>query len=202
MGAVLFLILSIGVGILLCQLGFSGLLKHLETKGLPAWMIRFPSGFLVGTLCSTWIVYMGSVAFQNTATPLFYGNIVGGILLIALGAGILSYQYRKGLLRPFTIQRSTWSDHHFELCFTGVAILLATLVTTSVLQCHHGQLSIGRGVYSDFGPHLAMIRSFSFGKNFPTQVSPFCRWHCALSFYVSILGRKFRISGPPARLGL
>jgi hypothetical protein len=47
-------------------------------------------------------------------------------------------------------------------------------------------INIGYPVYSDFGPHLAVIRSFSYGANFPTEYPHFAdgtiRYHFMFQF--------------------
>ena len=57
-----------------------------------------------------------------------------------------------------------------------VAALVAILVTFLMFRSFHvtdGSIVVGWSVFSDFTPHLSMIRSFSRGTNFPTVYTPF-----------------------------
>jgi hypothetical protein len=55
----------------------------------------------------------------------------------------------------------------------------------------HGMMVVGRTVWSDFGSHLPLIRSFSRGANFPTQFQLFpdgdMRYHFMFQFLVGNL---------------
>ena len=71
-----------------------------------------------------------------------------------------------------------------------IYFFLVTLLVCALMiaTCHmkDGILKVGFTVYSDFAPHLAMIRSFSFSNNFPTVYSHFggqdIRYHFLFQF--------------------
>jgi len=80
-----------------------------------------------------------------------------------------------------------------EFCLLGFIIILALILMWVTFYIKDDQLHIGVSVFSDFSPHLGMIRSFSKGNNFPTQYS-FCWRRYQISFYVPVFGREFGVS--------
>lgn len=157
---------------------------------LPGWMLTWPASFLVGTLSVTWTAYLLAYAFVWTKKPLFYAD------LLLLGAFALFAAYRL-TRRPERLTKAlaqlriaNFRDfclaHRVELTF----ILLATLVWGVFIYRSFNisgtSARVGLSVYSDFGPHLAMIRSFSQGLNIPTQYPHFpdgtVRYHFMFQF--------------------
>ena len=78
-----------------------------------------------------------------------------------------------------------------EFCLLGFIIILALILMWVTFYIKDDQLHIGVSVFSDFSPHLGMIRSFSKGNNFPTQYSHFAgediKYHFMFQFLVGNL---------------
>ena len=68
-----------------------------------------------------------------------------------------------------------------EIVFISAVIGLVSLLMWRTFFVKEGTLYVGLSVFSDFAPHLGMIRSFSLGNNFPTVYSHI-RYHFMFQF--------------------
>ncbi|MCL6557522.1 MAG: hypothetical protein K6U74_01740, partial [Firmicutes bacterium] len=206
-----YLLVSFGVGIVIMRAFFPSLVPR-SLSGAPAkggavglvsWMVTWPGAFLVGTLVVTWITYLAAYLFRLSARPLLYGNIISftlfGLLLI-----LYWFRHRPARsARPSTGMEAAalvarfYREHQAELL-----LILAVLVVWGYLMFHSfrvggGQICVGTSVYSDFGPHLAMIRSFSRGSNFPTEYPYFPDGHIRYHFMFHFLSGNLEFLGLP-----
>jgi hypothetical protein len=73
-----------------------------------------------------------------------------------------------------------------ELIFLAGVLLLACILMWTTFYVTGKELFIGVSVFSDFSPHVAMIRSFSHGNNFPTTYPHYAgediRYHFMFQF--------------------
>jgi len=73
-----------------------------------------------------------------------------------------------------------------EIVFISAVIGLVSLLMWRTFFVKEGTLYVGLSVFSDFAPHLGMIRSFSLGNNFPTVYSHYAgediRYHFMFQF--------------------
>lgn len=78
-----------------------------------------------------------------------------------------------------------------EIVFLAAVLLFVAQMMFLTFFVSKGKLYVGLSVFSDFAPHLGMIRSFSFGNNFPTAYSHFAgediRYHFLFQFLVGNL---------------
>ncbi|HWT26652.1 MAG TPA: hypothetical protein VN131_01815, partial [Mobilitalea sp.] len=79
----------------------------------------------------------------------------------------------------------------WEYILVAALIFLAGILMWTTFYIRGNQLFIGVSVFSDFSPHLGMIRSFSYGNNFPTQYAHYAgediRYHFMFQFLVGNL---------------
>ena len=57
-----------------------------------------------------------------------------------------------------------------EALIVFLVSVLATVLMWTTFYARDGRLNIGVSVFSDFSPHIGMIRSFSYGNNFPPRI--------------------------------
>ena len=180
--------------ILLCLLTGRNLVKRLypdlatwgeksyngRELGLPRFMTAFPVFYLVGTLLLTWGAYIVAsiVMLQHPEEqrPLAMADlcvfVVAGVFdLVCLVMEIM--QRRKKTepgagMSPRRILRA-WP----EILLVGVVTFFFAKLMYSTFRIEEGKLRIGLSIFSDFAVHMGMVRSFSFGNNFPTQYSHF-----------------------------
>lgn len=192
--SLLYLGISLFSGYVICSFGFPNL-KHIGEYSyskrpiqLNASFILLPSYFLIGIISLTWSTYIVAYLFRNKTEPLIYGNTVSMIVFL-LGSAIGWYfLYRKKMgidkIKQNKVTRSEW----LFLAFTS---LLACILMWRTFYVKDNALHVGFTVFSDFSPHLGMIRSFSYGNNFPTAYSHFAgediKYHFMFQFLVGNL---------------
>ena len=163
----------------------------------PAW-IRLVSWIFLGFLSVTWLVYLTAWLFQGERHPLAYGN---GIVLpvLALAAGILEWR-RRGKKQP-----RVWITDGRQFRKESVFFLLTAVFIGwwmwYVFHSAEGILYTGYTVFSDFSPHTAMIRSFSWGNNFPTQYPYFGGEDVKYHFLFQFLTGNLEYLGIPMEIG-
>jgi hypothetical protein len=195
-----YLVLCFTTGAAICSLAFPGLVNSAKTDYNKAaisfcpYLLLLPAWYLVGTLALTWGTYLTAMAFARAKEPLFWAN-----LMILPIAGIVSAVYlwykKAGKGRLNTVsdvslkQRKTLSKT--EQCLLVSITVLAFLLMWATFFVKGNKLYIGLSVFSDFSPHIGMIRSFSYGNNFPTSYSHYAgediKYHFMFQFMVANL---------------
>lgn len=179
---VLYLLLAAGLGYQIVQ-GFLLEGEGAEQEaGNRLWVVM-PASFGVGILLFTWAVYgLAWLLYACTGTeqPLFFSN---GILMLAAAFWLGFWIWRRKVrplfltgrreIRPFL---SAWHANirpgkgfRAELLYFGVLLVFLTWMMFYVFHIRDGVLYSGFTVYGDYAPHTAMMRSFSWGNNYPTQ---------------------------------
>lgn len=166
---------------------------------LPVWMVTIPASFLAGMLLITWTTYIAAYLFRSTQNPILYGNICSLSISFIIAAFITVKNRTKYIaslkntgsgseskngvlngLKGFIVKYST------ELFYTLSFLLVWTYFMIRSFYIKKGTIYIGHSVFSDFAPHLSVIRSFSMGSNFPTQYPHFAdgsiRYHFMFQF--------------------
>lgn len=174
----------------LCRYSYSG-----KEINLPAFFLLFPFCFVTGTLVTGWLSYFAALAVSSLNPgerhPLTVSNIAVMTLAAAfiVIAGVLSRK-KRGKADPEIKVTDLPGGLHFPdlICIAGFIILFffVTSMEYRSFKIHQDTLRVGYSVFSDFAVHLGMIRSFSFGNNFPTQYSHFAgediRYHFMFEF--------------------
>ncbi|TYQ16207.1 UNVERIFIED_CONTAM: hypothetical protein Cloal_2729 [Acetivibrio alkalicellulosi] len=151
-----------------------------KTINLPEWLITIPASFLVGNLFYTWLVYIFAYLFRNSKSPLLYSNIIVMTLFFILSAYfIVSFKHKYKKVKPnikknlLPLNRNFFNNNKLEIIYIVIWTFIWSFLMIRTLYITGNTLKISFSVYSDFGTHLSMIRSFSLGSNFPTQYSHF-----------------------------
>ncbi|MCR5520410.1 MAG: hypothetical protein K6F44_00675 [Lachnospiraceae bacterium] len=133
--------------------------------GLSQLFFRLPLWFVTGTLSLTWLTYILACLFSDQKDPLFLADTIvfaSSFATVVFGLIIL---YRKKRI-PFFSEFGKIS--HNEI----ISVILVSSVVCYLLYISFhvsgDRLYTGGSVFSDFTPHLSMIRSFSKMNNFPT----------------------------------
>lgn len=196
---VLYILLCTICGSVLCGFLFKNLKKPAIDSGLPAFLVQFPAWYLTGTLTVTWMVYLIAYLFQDAKEPLFYGNLITfGIVVLFLAAVFFLGNGREKLqgagrrIRPFFLgEKSEEEKSYGPILYTLLAVIFTGFLMFLTFKVVDGCIYVGYSVFSDFAPHLGMIRSFSVSDNFPTQYAHFAgediRYHFMFQFMVGNL---------------
>lgn len=190
-----YIMLSTIFGAALCNIFFKNLKAPAVKCGLPPFLVQLPAWYLTGTLSLTWLVYLTAYVFQNQKKPLFFGNLIAcGAALVFLGIYTVyfkGFQKHPVKLKPFFLGEEEKQNASGPLFYTLLALLFTAFLMFLTFKVVDGSIYVGYSVFSDFAPHLGMIRSFSVSNNFPTQYAHFAgediRYHFMFQFMVGNL---------------
>jgi len=128
-----------------------------------------PAIGITGIILVTWLVYIMACIFQNSRKPLGLANAVALFIIFNVDYFLLFFKAKKkALYLPKIINRNL-KNVITELIYIIFFLTISTWLMYYVFHVKDGNLMIGVTVCSDFAPHTAMIRSFSYGNNFPTM---------------------------------
>ncbi|TAH75138.1 MAG: hypothetical protein EWM47_00230 [Anaerolineaceae bacterium] len=195
--AIIYLLLCFSVGWAICSFCFPRLdkitLTTYDNKAikLSPYLLLVPVWFIIGLLTMTWSVYLIALVSSNLESPLVLAN---GIIL-PLAFSFFLYTYYKKIIKNKEQSRSILDmdskTRVREMIIFAFVALLASILMWSTFYVRDGQLNIGVSVFSDFSPHIGMIRSFSYGNNFPSSYSHFAgediKYHFMFQFLVGNL---------------
>ena len=186
-------------GAALCGLLFKNLKEPAKNAGVPAFLVELPAWYLTGTLVLTWLVYLISYLFQRAETPLMYGNLITWFLAVAFLAAVAIFGKGKEKLKGagkrvkefFFMEKSKEDQAYGPILYTLAAVAFTGFLMFLTFKVVDNHIYVGYSVFSDFAPHLGMIRSFSVSNNFPTQYAHFAgediRYHFMFQFMVGNL---------------
>ncbi|MCR4720719.1 MAG: hypothetical protein K5655_03245 [Lachnospiraceae bacterium] len=136
-----------------------------KQTGLSQLFYRLPLWFVTGTILMTWMTYILACVFSDRSNPLFLANTV--VFSVSVATVIFGFiiLFRKKKI-PFLCEFGKIS--HNEIIAVILTVSVVTYLLYLTFHVRGGQLYTGGSVFSDFTPHLSMIRSFSKMNNFPT----------------------------------
>lgn len=170
----LYILLSFGLGWTICTYAFPKLSNQVETDcmkrriSVSPYILLLPAWYVTGTLALTWITYLIAYLSRGAAEPLFYANLIAMPLALIITVGTLLYRkhYASTVSTPFLCKDRKAVT--LEMFLLIAIILLANVLMWLTFFVNGENLYVGVSVFSDFSPHVGMIRSFSYGNNFPT----------------------------------
>lgn len=160
----------------------------------PVWFYA-PAWFGVGILFMTWGVYLLSGLFSvygSIQQPLYYGNL----LMLLLGCVVIFFLRRQSLPKRICMVCDRTRLGREAVLF-AVTALFVTCMMFYVFHIKDGYLYSGFTVYGDYAPHTAMMRSFSWGNNFPTQYPHFGGEDVKYHFMFQFLAGNLEYLGLP-----
>ncbi|MDE6875291.1 MAG: hypothetical protein K2P87_12630 [Lachnospiraceae bacterium] len=192
---ILYLVIAVFWGSAVCSLFFPDMLDWAGRSfsggkiKLCSLFLLLPAWVYTGVIPMTWLVYILSYALRSFENGMWYANLaVMGVFLIS---GVLIYVVR-GVQRELRLPRAksmALSAGEAVLLIFALYLSLRLFFTTFFVE--GDTLYVGLSVFSDFSPHLGMIRSFSSGNNFPTTYSHFAgediKYHFMFQFLVGNL---------------
>lgn len=211
---VLYLVIAVFWGSAVCNLlfpdmadvagrSFSG--REIKVCGL---FLLVPAWIYTGLIPMTWLVYILSYALRLFENGMWYANLV--VMAVFLLSGVLIYVVRavqRALKLPGAKSLALSAG---EVVFLVLVLYLCVRLFWTTFRIEDNTLYVGLSVFSDFSPHLGMIRSFSSGNNFPTVYSHFAgediKYHFMFQFLVGnleFLGLRLDLAfNIPSTLGM
>lgn len=196
---VLYLIICIGVGFSICYFAFPDLYSYTyktydnKSINLSPYVLLVPAWFITGVISTTWLVYLVALISRNAGSPLTVAN--GIILPLGLGFWLVTLYIKR---RKTSDIKMFYNDNKTvakEFILFGLVMLLAIILMWSTFYSKEGKLYIGVSVFSDFSPHIGMIRSFSYGNNFPTSYSHYAGEDIKYHFMFQFLAGNLEFLG-------
>lgn len=170
------------------MLGFNEKTFSGKPLNLPSLFLVLPVSVAAGTMLMVWSTYILACVFAGMANPLSYANmIVMSLAVIFVGLGLF-YCVVKKRCQFFKLKKGF---EYRDIILGLFVLILASFLMFLTFYVKDGKLAVGFSVFSDFAPHLGMIRSFSYGDNFPTGYSHFAgediKYHFLFQFLVGNL---------------
>ncbi len=194
-----YIALCIFFGMVLCNIFFKNLKKPALDAGVPAFLVELPAWYLTGSLCVTWLVYIMACLFHEQEKPLLFANLL--VLPVVFTASVLYFGFAyknkriscslENVVKFAGVEEENRKKNVVLWLFVAAALSFVTYLMYLTFHVKEGAVCVGFSVFSDFAPHLGMIRSFSFGDNFPTQYAHYAgediRYHFMFQFMVGNL---------------
>ena len=156
-----------------------------------------PASFLTGTILVTWCVYLlaSILSSKGIEQALLTAD---AIVLVAVTVCFFVWFWWKNRTKSIRMCLSEMYEdiqmHGITAGEWGFLVLLLILIVQMMFRTFFiwdNKIYVGLSVFSDFAPHLGMIRSFSYSDNFPTSYSHFAgediRYHFLFQFLVGNL---------------
>ena len=187
MVAILYLILCFTTGMLFVYLLRDVFFTKSFLSYFPKWLLYIPASFIIGVLICGWLTYMISSIATTAPRPPAWGNLIV-IILQLIAATYLFYLKRHSLVRLKTFKfKIFFKNNYIEFALMAITAVLISIITIQSFHYDGPVLNAGYSIFSDFGPHVAVMRSFSLGSNFPTQYPHFpdgtARYHFMFQFF-------------------
>lgn len=159
---------------------------------MPSTLLMGAAALLVGLMVQTSVTFAFTYLFASSASTLAWANAASTIASSVAVAILLILRLGRRNVDALVEPRvPSASRTIFDLAVVGALIAVWSFFIWRSLSVDRDILVIGASVNSDFGPHTALARSFSFGKNFPPQYPHFpdgtIRYHFLFQFLVGNL---------------
>jgi len=185
-----YVIICMTTGYVLCTYLLPDLEKITETSfsgrsiRLNRGFVLLPAWFVSGTLVVTWTSYLLAYMFQTSESALAIADGISmSVYAVVSVLGILLQIRRK---KEWCMKAQLTRLTSGEIVFFTLVVCLVCRLMWRTFFVADGTLYVGLSVFSDFAPHLGMIRSFSLGNNFPTVYSHYAgediRYHFMFQF--------------------
>jgi hypothetical protein len=180
MAAIIYLGIAFILGFALTKLFFPDIINFVSKTydgrdiNISPLFIMLPMWFYLGIIPQTWLVYILSFLFKSNTKCMMIGNIATLLLVSAISAVILYFTENDRNRKKTKTDKKLLFDLKIseEIAIITVTALVVYLMYIT-LHVKDGSLYVGLSTFSDFSPHLSMIRAFSSGTNFPTQYTPY-----------------------------
>ena len=186
--AFLYLILCFIVGMLIVYRLRNVFFTEDFLRHFPKWLLYVSAGFTLGVLICGWLTYIVSSLCLFAPRPLAWGSLIVILLQVCV---IICFCFLKRNVfvrhfKNFKFKKFV-KNNYVEFILMAITTILISIITIQSFYYNGPALHTGYSIFSDFGPHTAVMRSFSSGSNFPTQYPHFpdgtARYHFMFQFF-------------------
>ncbi len=179
---------------------------HGKELHLPAFFIIFPASYLTGTLLLGWGTYLAAYLLSLVSSqryPLTAANAI--VMPLFAGLSLFLWLCRRKKRKAAEEEKDTETrpvrdklpGNVVSVIFFVILFFFFTYMCYRSFAISQGEIRVGYSVFSDFATHLGMIRSFSWGNNFPTQYSHFAAGDIRYHFMFQFLAGNLEFLGLP-----
>lgn len=196
---------------------------HTQPALLPARLAIWSGALWMGLLPITWLVYVlayltNHLFVSSIFHPLLPANLIALSALLAVSALLLfkrnrfplAWHRNRGAL-PRESSRLGFDRPGIprlsrKTVFIVIGLILLLLFSIWLIVrsfvIKDGYLAAGYSVFSDFAPHTALVRSFSLGRNWPTNYPHFANDGISYHFMFFFLCGNLAFLGLPIDLAI
>ena len=133
---------------------------------IPSWMFKLPFAWVLGSLIVNWLNFIVCDISRTMSSTLLTMGVS-----VAFSLWVLVSEYNKRASSTYlqSLRNSFRNMGWAEFLYSSIAFAFAAYIIFHTFSETSDMLVVANGVYSDFGPHISLIRSFSVGENFPPQ---------------------------------
>ena len=161
--------------------------KDTDKPRVPAWMMQLPFAWILGALVVNWINFF-LCNFNRSISATLFTMTAAGTAAVWI---VLNERKNPNSVFFANLRRLWQGTGKAEIGYLVLALALAAYTNLYTLGHDGKELLISSGVFSDFAPHISLIRSFSVGDNFPPQYPHFAAgdipYHFLFHFLVASL---------------
>ena len=160
----------------------------------PAWMFQLPFAWVLGALVVNWTNF-ALCNFQRSISTTLFTMLLAGTASV----WILLTEFKNKEQSHFCLSlKAMWKNTgRAEWVYLALVLILAAYTNLYTLHESAKEVLISQGVFSDFAPHISLIRSFSVGENFPPQYPHFAAGDIPYHFLFHFLVASLEFLGLP-----
>ena len=164
-----------------------------STRLFPQVFVIFPASFTTGVVFSGWLLYIPAYLLRGTHSPMLFGSITAFAVMLFISVMYLIFKrsFIRDMHKLYIDFMEVIKQNKILAPFFCLVFLLVIWLMTLTFFVEDGNIHMGLSVFSDFSVHTAIIRSFSYGRNFPTQFPHFpdgtMRYHFMFQFFTGAL---------------
>ena len=161
---------------------------------IPSWMFKLPFAWVLGSLIVNWLNFILCDLSKTMQTTLLTMGLSVGFSLWVL---VTEYGKRSSSTCYESLCNLGRNTRWPEYLFGAIAFAFAAYIIFHTFSETADSLVVSNGVYSDFGPHISLIRSFSVGENFPPQYPHYPSGDISYHFLFHFMASSLEYLGLP-----
>ncbi len=153
--ALIYLGLAIALGDLLCR-------RFYRFVSVPH---RYAGAILVGVLLSTWFTYLAGLAFDRTAEPLLWADL----LFFVAATTAIFWLSRKSPIVQMIESRAPGRAAYDWITLGALSVAVCVLLIGTLYVNKQGRIRLSGMEATDFALQSAIVQSFALGHNCPPE---------------------------------
>lgn len=144
-------------------------------------LAKLAASYLIGIFFFSWVTFLFALLFSSSGDPLRWG--IASTFFVFLVA-LLFFKSKLKTLN-FNLKINL-----VELVFLSLGLIFSFWIMIKSFNYQQSHFQIASNIFTDFNTHISVIRSFSWGKNFPPEMPFFAgkpiKYHFMTDFTFAI----------------